>query len=336
MNAIVIDALDHAYAGVPSLHGIALTCPPGAITCLLGPSGCGKSTLLRCIAGHERPTAGRVSLGDRRLVDGRHALPPETRGIGMVFQDAALFPHLRVWENVGFGLRRTRRRERRRLALAALGRFGLEDLAERYPHTCSGGQQQRIALARALAVRPQALLLDEPFSGLDAGLRDDLREDLRRVLHQEAIPTLLVTHDPAEALSCGDRIALMRDGRLVQVGSPDAVWSAPVDAEAMAFFSPVHRLPATVADGCCRSSLGCWPCDATPGHRELVVREAALLVDPAGPIEAEIRDQVVQGADRRVDLRLADGIELRARVRNHGPLPERCRWRVDRDLVRVF
>jgi iron(III) transport system ATP-binding protein len=236
MNAIIIRSLDHRYGRHPCLCGLDLDCAAGAITCLLGASGCGKSTLLRCIAGHERICGGVIRIGDETLADEHHQLPPERRGIGLVFQDHALFPHLRVWQNVAFGLHRLPRRERRRRAEEELARLAVAELAERYPHTCSGGQQQRVALARALAPRPRALLLDEPFSGLDAGLREQLREELLPLLRARGIPTLLVTHDPREALASADHIALLRAGRLVQSGPPQAFLETPADEEVRRFF----------------------------------------------------------------------------------------------------
>lgn len=254
----------------------------------------------------------------------------------MVFQDSALFPHLRVWQNVAFGLRRQPRPQRKALALAALDRFGLADLADRYPHMCSGGQQQRVALARALAVKPQALLLDEPFSGLDACLRESLREDLQRVLAEEALPTVMVTHDPTEALSCGDTIALLRQGRLVQMAGPDTIWSEPVDLEAMAFFSPINVLPVTVESGTCSSPLGNWSCERPAGEWSLALRQQALLPDTQGSITGTVLSQVVQGAYRLVDLRIDDATTLKVRVRNEGPLAETGQWRLDHALTCLF
>ena len=235
MNTLRVAGLHHRYGKAPTLHGIDLTVPGGALCCLIGPSGCGKTTLLRCIAGHERPTAGEITLGAIPLDDGRIHLPPERRRVGMVFQDYALFPHLTVWRNVAFGLHRLPRPERRARAQAELERLGVGDLADRYPDTCSGGQQQRIALARALAPRPRALLLDEPFSGLDTLLRSRLRAQLPAVLREAGVTVVMVTHDPADALALGDHIAVLRAGRIVQQGTAAELRSAPADQDVAAF-----------------------------------------------------------------------------------------------------
>lgn len=336
MSVITVKNLQHRYGDLPSLHSVSLDCPTASITCLLGPSGCGKSTLLRCIAGHEQPTGGEISLGDRLLVSSARSLAPEARNVGMVFQDYALFPHLRVWQNIAFGLRALPRKEQKQRAFDTMERLELSEFAERYPYELSGGQQQRVALARALAVRPRALLLDEPFSGLDTSLRDALRLEVRELLLKEDIPTIMVTHDPEEALCCADHIVLMRDGKIVQAGTPDELWHHPIDADAMAFFTSVFRMPATVKAGVCSSTLGQWDCEDADGEYELVLRSEALVPDPTGDLKYQINAQPACGGHRHVTIATPDGGCFRLRVPNHGPLTQDTKWKLDRRMVKLF
>ena len=197
---------------------MSLRIAAGQVSCLLGPSGCGKSTTLRLIAGVDRPDAGAIRVDGRPVVDGRRRVPPEERGIGLMFQDFALFPHLTAAQNVGFGLPRRDARAARRGSRELLDRVGMARHAEKHPHELSGGEQQRVALARALAPRPRIMLMDEPFSGLDDRLRDEIRDETLAVLKAEGTAVLLVTHEPTEAMRMADEILLMRDGRIVQRG----------------------------------------------------------------------------------------------------------------------
>ena len=222
-----VDNLSVAYGGPPVLTDLSLEIAPGELVALLGPSGCGKTTLLRSIAGLERPTHGTISVGGRVVTDNENFVPPERRRIGMVFQDGALFPHLDVQRNVAYGLPRDQRRNGR--VDEALAMVGLADVADRMPGTLSGGQQQRVALARALAPRPGVLLLDEPFSNLDATLRLQVRAEMHRLLVDLGITTIFVTHDQEEAFVLGDRVAVLHDGHLVQVGTPDDLYRRPAD-----------------------------------------------------------------------------------------------------------
>lgn len=312
MSGIRIANCVHAYGSSVILHGIDVELPGGRITAILGPSGCGKSTLLRCIAGHEPIRGGRISCGDTLLCDASGGLPPERRRIGMVFQDHALFPHRRLWQNVAFGLRHLRRRQRREQAQHHLERVGLGALAERYPHQCSGGQQQRCALARALAPQPRALLLDEPFSGLDANLRDSIREETLGLLRASGITCAFVTHDPEEALGSADHLILMQAGRIVQSGDPATVWDAPVDADALRLLAPVVRIPGHIRDGMVESALGRWPAERPlpDGPVRISLRADALRADPAGSISAVITEQRFLGSDRLSELQLADQVRI--------------------------
>ncbi|MFM7069032.1 MAG: ABC transporter ATP-binding protein [Actinomycetes bacterium] len=229
------------------LRDVALAVPAGSTTALLGPSGCGKTTLLRVVAGLEHPDAGVVELGGRVLSAPDTFVPPERRNIGMVFQDWALFPHLDVARNVGFGLPRAERRASPRID-AALAMVGLDGLGSRMPDTLSGGQQQRVALARALAPEPSVLLLDEPFSNLDASLRSQIRSEVHRLLVSLGVTTVFVTHDQDEAFVLGDEVVVLADGRVVQSGAPEAVYCQPAD-EWVARFVGQANFVSGVAQG---------------------------------------------------------------------------------------
>ncbi|PSJ21187.1 ABC transporter ATP-binding protein [Halomonas sp. ND22Bw] len=240
----------HAYGHHLAVEDVGLEVRPGEVVCLLGPSGCGKTTLLRIVAGLEVLQQGRVDLDGRPIGrPGQAHLPPEKRNVGLAFQDSALFPHLSVLQNVGFGLESLPAKERRKRALELLDQLGMGRFAESYPHMLSGGQQQRVALARALAPAPRLMLLDEPFSSLDARLRDRIRDDTLHVLKKVGAGALLVTHDPEEAMFMADRIALMRDGHIVQMGTPRELYCAPVDPFVVTFFGEVNELEGTVRDG---------------------------------------------------------------------------------------
>ncbi|MEM6328603.1 MAG: ABC transporter ATP-binding protein [Bacteroidota bacterium] len=212
---------------MPVVNGLSFDVAEGELLAILGPSGCGKTTALRMIAGFVSPDRGTIILDGRVLADERTHVPPETRGIGFVFQDHALFPHLSVERNVGFGLRGWTKAERASRVREVIARVGLNGLEARLPHALSGGQQQRVALARALAPRPRLLLLDEPFSSLDALLRHEMRGALRDILHAEGTTAVLVTHDQEEALQTADRVAVMQAGRLDQIGTPEAIYATP-------------------------------------------------------------------------------------------------------------
>ncbi|BBK38337.1 spermidine/putrescine ABC transporter ATPase [Allostella sp. ATCC 35155] len=287
--ALVLEGIGHAYDGVEAVRDVSIAIGPGEVVCLLGPSGCGKTTVLRVAAGLERLQQGRVAIDGRTVAGEGVDIPPEERGVGLVFQDYALFPHLSVVDNVGFGLRPLAAAERRRRALAVLQRVGLAGLADAYPHTLSGGQQQRVALARALAPQPRVMLLDEPFSGLDTRLRDHVRDETLHVLKDSGTATLLVTHDPEEAMFMADRIAVMRAGRLEQLGPPADLYCQPENAFVAAFFGDVNRLDGTVRHGRVATPLG--PVAAgvhlDGAAVEVLIRpEAIRLSAPARP-EAE-------------------------------------------------
>jgi iron(III) transport system ATP-binding protein len=255
-EALALAGVSHAYGRTFAVNGVDLAVAVGEIVCLVGPSGCGKSTLLRIAAGLEEVQRGEVRVGGRRVAEPGRSVPAEKRGVGVVFQDFALFPHMRVIENVRFGLSGRSAADQRERALACLAQVGMAEFADAYPHALSGGQQQRVALARALAPEPAVLLLDEPFSGLDARLREQVRDETLHVLKAAGTATLLVTHDPEEAMFLADRIALMDRGRMVQVGSPADLYLHPADGFAAAFFGEVNEIGGVIRDGHVETPLG--------------------------------------------------------------------------------
>jgi len=269
MSDLKLEELWKGYGQTPVLEGVDLDVPAGSLTAVLGLSGCGKTTLLRVIAGFERAERGTVTLGGRLLDGGETWVAPERRGVGYVPQEGALFPHLTVAGNVGFGL--PRRERRGRAVSELLEMVGITHLAKRLPHELSGGEQQRTALARALARRPEALLLDEPFSSLDASLRTRVREEVNALLRAQGVTTVLVTHDQEEALSLADGVAVLRDGRIVQQGTPVELYERPVDDLLARFLGAVNLLPADFDDGLARTALG-----------PLALREAAAPTPSSG------------------------------------------------------
>jgi iron(III) transport system ATP-binding protein len=279
---------------------------------LLGPSGSGKTTLLRVIAGFERPDAGTVAIGDLQAVGPGTWVEPEARHIGMVFQDGALFPHLTVAANVGFGEPRDGRVE------ACLELVGLADRGKSYPHELSGGEAQRVALARALANEPEVVLMDEPFASLDASLRETLRDEVVGILRQAGASALLVTHDQQEALSLADVVVVMRDGRVEQAGPPHEVYDHPANRWVAEFLGAAEVLPATVDGGEVECELGRFPAaGAAAGPAEVVVRPEHLAVadeDPDGTcVLATVTDRAYYGHDQRLGLVLPSGRAIHTR-----------------------
>jgi len=286
MNDLRFEEVSHAYGAVDVVREVSLTVAAGDVACLLGPSGCGKTTLLRLAAGLKVLLRGRITVGDRVVAEGasRHHTPPEERGCGLMFQDYALFPHLTILDNIAFGIA-DRPAERKNWIFLALERMGMEGLADAYPHTLSGGQQQRTALLRALAPEPKVLLLDEPFSDLDVTRRAQVREQTLDLLRDTRVTTLMVTHDPEEAMFMADRLLVMNDGRIVQSGSPAEIYLHPADAFVAGLFGPLNRVSGTVAQGRIETPLGAFPADGVEhsGQAVVLIRpEGVLLVDPQG------------------------------------------------------
>ncbi len=342
MDALVLEGVSHAYGSLRAVDAVDLRVAAGELVCLLGPSGCGKTTVLRIAAGLEEPQRGRVMVDGREVSRPGASLPPEARGVGMVFQDYALFPHLNVVDNVAFGLGGSRPAARRAAALEMLERVGMAGQAERYPHVLSGGEQQRVALARALAPKPGLLLLDEPFSGLDIRLRDRVRDETLRLLEAEEISTLLVTHDPEEAMYMADRIAVMRAGRVLQQGSPAEVYRAPGDAFIATFLSDVNSFHGTVEGDVVVSPLGSIAAGGIgDGERvDVLIRPEAVRITDGGAHEAVAATVVgvhPLGHSTIVELRLDDGgRKLRARVPGPNAPAPGARVAVVLDLSQTF
>ncbi len=273
MTALVIDEVSHRFGATVALNAVSLTVAKGEILCLVGPSGCGKSTLLRVAAGLEPLQMGRVSIEGQVVAEaGGDELAPEARNVGFLFQDFALFPHLSVLDNAAFGLHKLGAGERRKIARAALARVGMEDLAGAFPHMLSGGQQQRVALARAMAPAPRLFFLDEPFSGIDARLRRRLLEDTWRVLKDSGAASVVVTHDPEEAMLLGDRVAVMRAGRILQTGTPDAIYRRPESAFVAEFLGEVNKFRGSVnGAGMVETPLGRLPAPGFAAGAPVVV-----------------------------------------------------------------
>ncbi|MCR9114284.1 MAG: ABC transporter ATP-binding protein [Rhodobacteraceae bacterium] len=259
---------------------VSLEVQPGQVTCLLGPSGCGKSTTLRMIAGVEMQDEGEIWVDGKLVCDTVFRVPPERRHIGLMFQDFALFPHLRVGENVAFGLSGDKAAKAARVE-ELLDRVGLSGYTQNFPHELSGGEQQRVALARALAPRPRIMLMDEPFSGLDNRLRDGIRDETLEILREEDTAVLLVTHEPEEAMRMADDIALMRHGRIVQQGAPYNIYNAPADRDAVAFFSDVNVIRGTVQGALTQTPFGQFLAPGVPDGRdvEIVIRPQHVKID---------------------------------------------------------
>jgi iron(III) transport system ATP-binding protein len=315
---LTISGVVRSYGPVRVLHGIDLQVPAGSLTAILGPSGCGKTTLLRLIGGFDRPDAGTIRLGDRVLYEHGRSVPPEQRRIGYVAQEGALFPHLTVAENVAFGLRLDAKRTQGRVE-ELLVMVGLDpSLARRQPHQLSGGQQQRVALARALAPGPHVILLDEPFASLDAGLRESTRRAVAASLAAAGATAILVTHDQGEALSLADQVAVMRQGRLIQVAAPAELYRHPADTETAAFVGEAVILPADVQGDVARCALGSLTVRPThaDGHADVLVRPEQISVRSAGfggGTPARVLDVSYFGHDALVRLELDGGIVVTAR-----------------------
>ena len=254
--------LRRSFEGRVVVDNVSLKIMPGQVTCLLGPSGCGKSTTLRMIAGVEMQDSGTIHVDGNLICDTVFRIPPERREIGLMFQDFALFPHLSVADNVGYGLKGSKASKRARIE-ELLARVDLLRFIDGYPHQLSGGEQQRVALARALAPRPRIMLMDEPFSGLDNRLRDGIRDETLSILKEEDTAVLLVTHEPDEAMRMADEIALMRDGRIVQQGAPYNVYTRPIDRAAVSFFSDANVVRAKVEGALAQTAFGRF---LAPGH----------------------------------------------------------------------
>ena len=351
MSLLVLDHVSHAYGRHAVVRDLSLELHPGEISCLLGASGCGKTTVLRLIAGFEIPTQGTIRLGDAVIGGTGHCVPPEQRQIGMVFQDYALFPHLTVAGNIGFGLKAKSALAGRRVAelLAIVGLFGQ---ADKYPHELSGGQQQRVALARALASRPHLLLLDEPFSNLDVDLRERLSLEVRTILKDTGTAAILVTHDQHEAFAVADSVGIMHEGRIEQWDTPYNLYHRPATRYVADFvgqgvllpgrvgdiqhviteFGPLNGMLATECDG-----GSCALLDAgTPV--EVLLRPDDVLHDDDAPLRAEVVTKAFRGAEFLYTLQLPSGARVLSFVPSHHnhAIGEMIGIRLDVDHVVAF
>jgi len=281
-KALQMTEVWHRYGNTKAVENLSIALHEGEVVCLLGPSGCGKSTALRIAAGLERAQKGIVELGDVIVSDREVHLPAEDRNIGLVFQDYALFPHLSVIDNVKFGLKRDRSGIAESKAVNALEMVHMEKFLNKYPHMLSGGEQQRVALARALAPQPEVMLLDEPYSGLDARLREKIRDEVLHLLRQQGCATLMVTHDAEEAMFMADKIVVMNEGRVIQVGSPDELYFQPVNSFVAGVFGELNKLNGLVRENRAITSLVDFPTQefASGTEVEVVLRPEALRLLP--------------------------------------------------------
>lgn len=348
MSSLAYEEVSHTYGSLPAVRNVSLTVNAGELVCLLGPSGCGKTTLLRLAAGLENLQQGRIVIGGQVVADERRDVPPEERSVGLVFQDFALFPHLNVRDNVTFGLRRVNRCERHCRCDAALKQVAMEGYADAFPHMLSGGQQQRVALARALAPQPRLMLLDEPFSGLDVQLRQEVRDQTLHVLKRSGTATVMVTHDPEEAMFMADRIVLMHQGRIQQVGRPEELYYRPATAFVASFFGEINRIPARVQAGKVETALGEL---ASGGHPEgeavqvLVRPEAIRLLPPgahagSGRVPGQVVDAKFLGRTSLVHLSVTYGpgkdLHLHVRVPGRFLPDEGASFSLDLDASQAF
>ena len=330
MPLLQLSDVSHAYGGHQVVTDLSFLLPRGAIGCLLGPSGCGKTTVLRAIAGFERITKGEIRLSGEVVSGAGVHVPPERRRVGMVFQDHALFPHLRVAENVAFGLRGMSEGGRAARVAELLVTVGLERLGRKYPHELSGGQQQRVALARALAPGPELLLLDEPFSNLDVDLRERLSLEVRDILRRSGTTAVLVTHDQHESFAMADEIGILHEGRIQQWATPYALYHRPANRFVADFVGQgvfltgyvvgareveieLGRLPASVP-------ADCGPdCTACPGgcRVSVLLRPDDVVHDEAAPTRAEVVAKAFRGAEFLYTLRLPSGAQVLSLVPSH-------------------
>jgi iron(III) transport system ATP-binding protein len=308
-----LSGVSRSYGPVRAVKDLDLAVTRGEILALLGPSGCGKTTTLRLIAGFESPGSGTVEVDGRTVTGPGINVPPEKRRVGMVFQDYALFPHLSVEQNVAYGLPGGKKRKRRVAEVLALAH--LDGLGGRMPHELSGGQQQRVALARALAPEPAVVLLDEPFSNLDASLRARVRSEMREILRDAGATAVFVTHDQEEALSLADEVAVMMDGVVVQSAPPETLYHHPATREVASFVGEANFIPGTVENGHVSCALGDIPILGDgEGEVEVMLRPEALVLRALPNGQATVEDREFYGHDQLLKLRLDSGGTLRARL----------------------
>jgi iron(III) transport system ATP-binding protein len=342
VTLLEIDDLRHAYGEQLVVRGVSFALERGAIGCLLGPSGCGKTTVLRCIAGFEPVQHGAIRLNGATVSAPGTLVPPEARRVGMVFQDYALFPHLTVADNIGFGLHRLAREERTQRIHELARLVHLAGELHKYPHEISGGQQQRVALARALAPRPELLLLDEPFSNLDVELRERLSLELREIIKASGATAVLVTHDQQEAFAIADLVGILHEGRIQQWDSAYNLYHRPANRFVADFIGQGVFLPARALDGerleIELGTLKGGPLAGDGGPLEVLLRPDDVVHDDAAPAQAEVVHKAFRGAEILYTLKLASGRKVLALVPSHHnhALGERIGIRLDVDHVVAF
>jgi iron(III) transport system ATP-binding protein len=309
---VSLRGLTKRFGDVSAVVGVDLDVYPGELLALLGPSGCGKTTAIRLIAGFERPDAGTITVAGDTIAGPNTNVPPERRNIGVVFQDYALFPHMSVLDNVGYGV--ADRKQRRARSFAMLDLVGLADKGDRMPHELSGGEQQRVAIARALAPAPALLLLDEPFSNLDAALRAHVRSEVRDILRAARATSVFVTHDQEEALSMADRIAVMQRGRVLQSGTPHELYTRPAHAFVASFVGDADVLPGTSDGTRATTVIGSVAVAGAPGAVDVVVRPENVRLRLDGSGGGDVRSITYYGHDQVVDVDIEGGTRIRARL----------------------
>ncbi|WP_227998779.1 ABC transporter ATP-binding protein [Nocardia australiensis] len=340
MSQLVVDDVSKTFGHTRVLGGITLEVPDGSSTAVVGSSGCGKTTLLRVIAGFESPDSGSVSIGTETVTRERFSVPPQRRNVGYVAQDGALFPHLTVGQNIAYGLRRGWRGPRgdKQRVCELLDMVSLDaSYAQRRPHQLSGGQQQRVALARALARKPDIMLLDEPFSALDAGLRATTRQAVAETLRAAGMTSILVTHDQEEALSFAEQVAVMRQGKFTQVGAPEEVYATPTDLFTARFLGDCVLLDAVIEGAVAKCVLGRVPVQksAPSGQATIMMRPEQLVAQVVSDNDqgsGVVRDVEFRGADIMLTIAL-DGDNEPVRVRRASVAAPTMGERVRLDMI---
>jgi len=331
-----------SYGKVGAVRGVSFVLEPGEIICLLGPSGCGKTSLLRLAAGAEQPDSGTVTLDDRIVAGDKVFVAPENRNVGLMFQDFALFPHLNILDNVTFGLQDLDKKTARSEALMALQRVGLADYDKKYPNELSGGEQQRVALARTIVPRPSIVLMDEPFSGLDQRLRDSVRQETQALLKETCASAMIVTHDPLEAMGLADRILLMRDGKLIQTGTPDELYSHPLDLQVARFFCDFTEVPGMISNGTLQSPLGSFKLvdKVADGKALMLIRPHAITASPSkgNKLTGKVLQSRFLGEiiELRVQFKELDEVLIRASTKRFPSPGDVLEFSVDHDLVLII
>ena len=330
------------YGNVHAVRGVSFELQPGEIICLLGPSGCGKTSLLRLAAGAERPATGRVLLDGKAVAAPGVFIAPEKRNVGLMFQDFALFPHLTILENIAFGLQDLDRKTALREARQALERVGMSSYAEHYPGELSGGEQQRVALARTIVPRPSIVLMDEPFSGLDQRLRDNVRQETLTILKETRASAMMVTHDPVEAMGLADRILLMRDGKIVQSGTPHELYHHPIDLEAARFFCDFTEISGTIKDGQIRTPLGTYELEdeVSDGEALVLIRPHAITAAPGagGDMTGKVISSRFMGEINQLTVQFYEIEEARIHaMTKHVPIPgDVMEFSIDTDHILII